>query len=70
MGGVKAEIAKLLKDLERQGWRIKRGRYWICYCPCEIGHLKTVHFSPSDPSYLRNLKGQLKRSTCWKEGER
>lgn len=68
MGGVDSDIRELLDDLEGQGWRVVRGKYWKCYCPCPKKHWKTVHITPSDPRYLKNLKGKLKRDTCWKEG--
>ena len=69
MGSVEADIAELLDELRKQGWRVgRRKRYWVCYCACPDKHMKTVHLSPSDPRYLKNLKGQLKRATCWKEG--
>ncbi|ACU40155.1 hypothetical protein Amir_6353 [Actinosynnema mirum DSM 43827] len=67
MGTSNSDIKALLADLEEQGWRVVRGRYWKCYCPCAAKHLKTVKITPSDPNYITNLKGQLRRSTCWKE---
>jgi hypothetical protein len=30
---------------------------------------KTVKLTPSDPKYLRNLRGQLRRATCWDSKE-
>lgn len=68
MGSAKGDIAELLADLERKGWRVERGKYWKCYCPCPKKHLKTIHITPSDPRYVQNLRGQLKRATCWEEG--
>jgi len=71
LGGIKGEIDDLLDDLRSQGWRTTKGkRYWKCWCPCEKKHWKTVHVTPSDPRYMKNLRGQLKRTTCWKEGGR
>lgn len=68
MASLQAEIGELLDSLRRAGWRVERGNYWKCYCPCAQRHLKTVHLSPSDPNYLKNVKAQLRRATCW-EGE-
>jgi hypothetical protein len=71
VASTKSDIEALLDDLERQDWRVvRRGKYYVCYCPCPMKHLKTVHVTPSDSRYLLNLKGQLKRATCWKEGKR
>lgn len=64
-------IEEVLAASERQGWRVERGRkYFKIYCPCAEKHMKVVHITPSDPNYLRNVIGQLKRATCWKEGRR
>ncbi len=62
------ELEAVLEDAEDQGWRVWRGkRYYMMRCPCGI-HQKTVHLSPSDPNYTRNLTGWLKRAGCWEEG--
>lgn len=56
----------MLKEAERQGWRVERGRkYFKMYCPCEKKCKKTVHLTPTDRNYVRNLLGQLRRATCW-----
>lgn len=56
------------EEAARQDWRVERGnKYWMMRCPCG-DHMKTVRISPSDPNYTRNLVGQLRRATCWKEG--
>lgn len=60
--------AEVLRAAERQGWRItKRPRgYFKMYCPCAEKHMKTVHLTPGR-AYLRDLKGELRRKTCWRE---
>jgi hypothetical protein len=66
------DIESLLLSLKRQSWRVQprtRTGYYKVYCPCGA-HLKTVHISPGDRRYLRNLMGWLKRSGCWKEDQR
>lgn len=62
-------LEAVIRSSEKQGWTVtKRPRgYFKMKCPCDQGHVKTVHNSPSDPYYHRNLVAQLKRSTCWKE---
>lgn len=63
-------IEKLLRSLERSGWRVEKGaKHFKAYCDCVDKHWKTVKLTPSDPNYLKNLEMQLKRATCWK-GER
>jgi len=55
-----------LKEAGDKGWRIeKRKKYFKILCPNPCKCWKTVHLGPSDPNYLRNLLGQLRRATCW-----
>jgi hypothetical protein len=62
------ELEKVLRDALSQGWRVDRDKkYFKLRCPCEAKHFKTVHLSPSDPHYERNLRGYLRGRTCWKE---
>jgi hypothetical protein len=65
------DLERVLRSAERQGWRVTRrpNGYFKMYCPCDDLHMKTVHHSPSDPNYLRNLLGELHRKTCWKGDE-
>jgi hypothetical protein len=34
-----------------------------------VTNKKTIHLTPSDPSYRRSLVGWLKRETCWGQKE-
>lgn len=63
------ELEAVLRGAERQGWRVTGGgnSYFKMYCPCPEKHKKSVHCTPSDPNYKRNLLGELKRKTCWKD---
>lgn len=61
------ELAAIREEARRKGWRVERGKgYWKMWCPSWCGkHWKTMHLSPSDPNYARNLRGRLGRVTCW-----
>ena len=63
------EFEAVLKDMELRGWIVTKGKgYFIATCPPPHARcFKTVELTPSDPSYLRNLRGWLRRSECWKE---
>lgn len=63
------ELAAIREEATRKGWRtVRRKGYWKMYCPAWCGkHIKTMHLTPSDPNYARNLVGQLRRATCWNE---
>lgn len=64
------ELEALLQEGEDLGWTVTKGRrYFKMKCPCGV-HMKTVHLSPSDPNYERNLRGWLTRTGCWKEDHR
>lgn len=64
----RADLEKILRSLEVQGWRVEKGRkYYKVKCPCEDKHLSTVKCTPSDPRYPLNLRKKLTRETCWKE---
>lgn len=73
MGGrakhTRPELEALLRSLEAQGWVVEKGRkHFKAKCGCADKHIKTIACTPSDPNYPRNLRGKLKRDTCWKEG--
>lgn len=61
------DLEALLSRMEDKGWTIsKRPRgYYKAKCPCDDKHMKTVHVTPSNPNYQKNLEAQLRRSTCW-----
>lgn len=64
----KKELEAVLREAESQKWVVSKAKkYFKMRCPCDEKHSKTVHLSPSDPNYLRNLIGHLLRTTCWKE---
>ena len=59
------ELEAVIREAERRGWRASRSRlYYVMLCPCGA-HRKSVHLTPSDPGYERNLRGWLRRATCW-----
>jgi hypothetical protein len=62
------ELEAVRQEARGKGWRVERGKkYYKMWCPCGK-HMKTVKLTPSDPNYVRNLLGQLRRATCW-DGE-
>lgn len=61
------DLEAVLRSAERQGWTVTKGTYFKMRCPCPSKHMKTVHLSPSSSNYLKNLVGQLRRATCWRE---
>jgi hypothetical protein len=61
------ELEEIREEAERQGWRVFRGQgYWKMYCPCPKKCKKMMSLTPSNPKYVTNLLGQLRRATCWK----
>lgn len=62
------ELEAVLREAERKGWRITKGKYYMMWCPCPKKHKKTVKLTPSGANYTRDLLAQLRRATCWEEG--
>ena len=61
------DLAAVRREAEGKGWRVERGKkYYKMWCPCGK-HMKTMKLTHSDPNYVRNLLGQLRRATCWDE---
>ena len=62
----KKELEAVLKEAERKGWRVTRGKlYYKMWCPRECKCFKTVKLSPSGSHYRTNLLNFLNGSTCW-----
>ena len=61
------ELEAIHKLCEARGWRVDRakGGYFKVKCGCEERHMRTVHLTPSDPSYGKNLLAWLARCSCW-----
>lgn len=58
---VKKDVEKLLKEAERQGWRIEdRGRRYLCFSP-DRSTIVTVSKTPSAQSALRNILSDLRK---------
>ncbi|REF00367.1 hypothetical protein [Thermomonospora umbrina] len=67
---LRKELEAIRKEAVGRGWRVERGsKYWKMYCPCPKKCKKNMALTPSDPNYVINLLGQLRRATCWKDGE-
>lgn len=63
----KKEGEEVLKEFHAHGWLITRKKgYYKCLCPPECGqHLKTVHLSPSNPNYYKQLLAYVSKMPCW-----
>lgn len=62
------ELEAVLNEAENNNWRVTKGKagYFKLWCPCPGKHRKTVHLTPSDPRYERNLRAWLNRLPCWR----
>jgi hypothetical protein len=61
------DLERLLQEAERKKWQVaKPKKYYKIRCPCGE-HQHTVHITPSDPNYERNLRGRLRRTGCWED---
>lgn len=59
------ELEALLREFDRVGWRIKKGKkYYRLLCPCGE-HAHSVHITPSGRNYAKNLLRWLHRQECY-----
>lgn len=70
----KKELQEVLLRFDDQGWRIDNPpKYYKAYCPCSEKHKHTIHLSPSNPNYGKDLLRWLQRQPCYdktKDGAR
>lgn len=60
----KTDIKKLVKDLERAGWRIEIGRssHYKCWPPDKTKRMVVISLTPSDRRALQAIKHDLRHS--------
>lgn len=62
------DLEAVLREAERKGWLVTKGkRYFMMWCPNPCKCKKSVKLTPSGNNYRRNLLGELRRKTCWKD---
>ena len=59
--GATREATKIVRELERKGWRVERGRHYKCYPP-NGGAFVTMSVSPGGSRGLKNAKAMLARA--------
>jgi len=62
MGGKGQDFRENVAWLEARGWEVDADRngYPLARCPCGE-HLKTIHRTPSNPQYWKNLRKHVER---------
>ena len=61
----KKELQALLGEFNDAGWKIiDPPKYYKVRCPCG-DHQRTVHLSPSNPNYVKDVLGWLYRQPCY-----
>jgi len=65
----KKDLEAILRLCEAAGWRVEKPSrgYFKVKCGCPDKHMRTVHLTPSDPNYGKNLLGWLRRRPCWRQ---
>lgn len=57
------EYKEIIRELERQGWRLVRGtRHWKAFPPDKKKPMVTIPGTPSDYRSIKNTIAQLRRS--------
>ena len=63
------ELETLLRAAEVREWEVtynSRGNYWRVRCTKCRKHQRSIHKSPSDPNYPKNVEMWFRRSQgCW-----
>ena len=60
------ELEAVIAEAEERGWRVQwKTGYFKLLCSCPERHYKTVHLTPSDSNYEKNLQAWLRRTGCW-----
>lgn len=60
MADYKNDVKRILKELERQGFRIRDGKHWVIYPPDRTKRVMAFPKSPSDWRGMKNLLRDLK----------
>jgi hypothetical protein len=61
----KKELEDACREIEAAGWTVTRNAgYFRARCSCGQ-HSRSIHLSPSDPAYGRNLLRWCSRQPCW-----
>jgi hypothetical protein len=69
VGKYDKDIKDVVDEISRHGWTEVAGKNYRKFrCPCGR-HMKTIHKSPSNPNYFKNLMAWFRRQECWQEGE-
>lgn len=59
------ELEAVLGEFHEAGWTIeKRKKYYRVFCPCG-DHMRSIHLTPSNPNYSKNVLKWLYRQTCY-----
>ena len=69
MGGKQQEFRETVAWLKGLGWRVDTDRkgYPLARSARAGTTTKTIHRTPSDPSYFRNLRAWVERQSCMME---
>lgn len=60
------ELEAVIRAAEKRGWWASKTNYYQLRCPCGR-HGKTIHLTPSNPNYERNLRNVFENFPCWGE---
>lgn len=61
----KKELEAVLGEFHEASWTIEKAKkYYKVKCPCG-DHMRTIHLSPSNPNYAKDVMKWLPRQTCY-----
>lgn len=53
-------VHRIVRELEKKGWRVRRGTHYVCYAPTGEG-IVTISVTVSDNRAIRNILHDLAR---------
>lgn len=63
MGGITKDLRKLIRQAEKEGWRVETRKNKVMFFPADkSAEVITVHLTPSDWRAMRNFVALLRRA--------
>lgn len=60
MASTQKELRQIIREAERQGWRVEQRKHWMFYAP-DGKNIVTAPSTPSDHRWKQNLIAHLRR---------
>ncbi len=65
MADYKRDVSEIIRELMRQGWRIRKNKHWVVYPPLHLNSNRrcvVLASSPSDRRAMLNVRSELRKA--------